>query len=213
MQWASTGPALHTDDADPPTVLKLKDGTDAMVRCMRKGNGALECPVCLQLFNKPVTPVDSECRCTFCEGCFYNLVQFGGQCTKCTRRLPTNPAEFVVNEEILRSVAAFQQEGGEDARYATMMTELKGVPDKTKTGANQYKILDLGELQLDPKPLASGAYGQVFKGVWRTTRQSVAVKKILRTSVMTHQQTMESFRKEVNSPAVPSPPNKKTIFA
>ena len=48
----------------PPSIVKLADGTDAMVRCMRKagGNGALECPVCLQLFHKPVTPVDSECR-------------------------------------------------------------------------------------------------------------------------------------------------------
>jgi hypothetical protein len=28
------------------------------VRCMRKGHGALECPVCLQLFNRPVTPIN-----------------------------------------------------------------------------------------------------------------------------------------------------------
>ena len=44
----------------------LGDGTTAMVRCMRKGHGALECPVCLQLFNQPVTPVGGDCKCTFC---------------------------------------------------------------------------------------------------------------------------------------------------
>lgn len=117
-----------------------------------------------------------------------NLVQFGGQCTKCNRGLPRDVNKRVSNSEIMRAVAAFQQSGGEEAQYATMMTEKHRSQDAAKAKAKQYRILDLTELQLDPKPLASGAYGQVFKGVWRTTRQSIAVKKILRTSVMTHQQ-------------------------
>jgi len=52
---------------------------------MRKGHGALECPVCLQIFVDPVTPIGAECKCTFCEGCFVNLVHFGGRCVKCKR--------------------------------------------------------------------------------------------------------------------------------
>ena len=58
-------------------------------------------------------------------------------------------------------------------------------------------MLYMYEFQLDPKPLATGAYGQVYKAMWTTQTLQVAVKKILRTSVMTHQQTMESFRKEI----------------
>ena len=27
-------------------------------------------------------------------------------------------------------------------------------------------IMTLSEFELDPKPLATGAYGQVFKGIW-----------------------------------------------
>ncbi len=53
---------MHTHTQDYRSSVQLLDGTAAMVRCMRKGNGALECPVCLQLFNAPVVPVDSDCR-------------------------------------------------------------------------------------------------------------------------------------------------------
>uniref|UniRef100_A0A7S4P0M5 Protein kinase domain-containing protein n=1 Tax=Guillardia theta TaxID=55529 RepID=A0A7S4P0M5_GUITH len=162
-----------------------------MVRCMRKGHGALECPVCLQLFNRPVTPVNAECRCTFCESCFVNLVKFGGRCTKCGRGLPRDPMQAVVNAEVLEAIQAFQQYGGEDAEYATLMTGLKGKPDRPK-----YQILNMEEFKLDPKPLASGAYGQVFRGTWLKQNLPVAVKKVLRTSVMSREQTIESFRKE-----------------
>lgn len=174
------------------SLLQLKDGTPAMVRCMRKGHGALECPVCLQLFNKPVMPTNSECRCTFCESCFQNLVKFGGRCTKCARRLPVDAAQCQINEEVKRAIEAFQQQGGEDAQFATMMTGLKG------QNQPKYQMLNMNEFRLDPKPLASGAYGQVFKGTWVKQNLAVAVKKVLRTSVMTHQQTMESFRKEID---------------
>jgi len=173
------------------SVLQLRDGTDAMVRCMRKGTGALECPVCLQLFNRPVTPVGSDCRCTFCEICFGNLVKFGGRCTKCARGLPRDASQYVVNEEVRQAIAQFQQAGGEDAEYATMMTGLKGT-------SRPYQMLEISEFNLDPKPLASGAYGQVFKGTWLKQKMAVAVKKVLRTSVMTHEQTLDSFRKEID---------------
>eukprot|EP00960_Hanusia_phi_P077579 768714-Hanusia_phi.AAC.7 len=174
-----------------PSAVELLDGTPAMVRCMRKGHGALECPVCLQLFNRPVTPVNAECRCTFCESCFVNLVKFGGRCTKCGRGLPRDPMQAVVNTEVLEAIQAFQQYGGEDAEYATLMTGLKGKPDRPK-----YQILNMEEFKLDPKPLASGAYGQVFRGTWLKQNLPVAVKKVLRTSVMSREQTIESFRKE-----------------
>lgn len=58
------------------SLVQLLDGTDAMVRCMRKGNGALECPVCLQLFNNPVVPVDSECRCGLHACCLFVRLLF-----------------------------------------------------------------------------------------------------------------------------------------
>ena len=37
----------------------------------------------------------------------------------------------------------------------------------------------------------------MFKGTWEKCNLAVAVKKVLRTSVMTREQTMDSFRKEV----------------
>jgi serine/threonine protein kinase len=37
----------------------------------------------------------------------------------------------------------------------------------------------------------------VFKGTWEKCNLAVAVKKVLRTSVMTREQTIDSFRKEV----------------
>jgi len=180
-------------EAAKGSTLQLLDGTDAMVRCMRKGSGALECPVCLQLFNRPVTPINADCRCTFCEICFYNIVKFGGRCVKCTRALPNDPSQCQINEEVKRAIEAFQQSGGEDASFATMMTGLKGQKDKAK-----YQMLDISEIRLDHKPLASGAYGQVFKGTWIKQNLAVAVKKVLRAGVMTREQTMESFRKEID---------------
>jgi len=182
-------------DASVSSVLLL-DGTSAntaaMVRCMRKGHGALECPVCLQLFNLPVTPVGSECKCTFCEGCFNNLVQFGGRCVKCKRGLPSDAQHVQRNTEIERAVEEYKSQGGEEAELASLLTGLKSKPK-----AARYRMLDVTELRLDPKPLASGAYGQVFKGSWVKNNIAVAVKKVLRTSVMTREQTMDSFRKEV----------------
>jgi hypothetical protein len=53
-----------------------------------------------QLFNAPVTPVGAECKCTFCEGCFTNLVQFGGRCVKCKRGLPRDPSQWERNVEV-----------------------------------------------------------------------------------------------------------------
>ena len=50
------------------------------------------------------------CRCTFCEGCFANLVKFGGRCTKCQKGLPKDPSKFVANAEMRRAVLAFQQQ-------------------------------------------------------------------------------------------------------
>ena len=170
----------------------LGDGTTAMVRCMRKGHGALECPVCLQLFNQPVTPVGGDCKCTFCEGCFVNLVQFGGRCVKCKRGLPKDVSQFERNVEVEQAVEEYKTQGGEEAELATLLTGLK-----SKARAPKYRMLDVTELRLDPKPLASGAYGQVFKGTWVKNNIAIAVKKVLRTSVMTREQTMDSFRKEV----------------
>mmetsp|Transcript_32605 Transcript_32605/g.75882 ORF Transcript_32605/g.75882 Transcript_32605/m.75882 type:complete len:683 (-) Transcript_32605:110-2158(-) len=180
-----------------------------MVRCMRKGTGALECPVCLQLFNRPVTPVGSDCKCTFCEVCFSNLVKFGGRCTKCARGLPHDASQYVINEEIRQAIAQFQQTGGEDAEYATMMTGLKGSPGMSRA----YQNLEMSEFNLDPKPLASGAYGQVFKGTWLKQNIAVAVKKVLRTSVMTHEQTLESFRKEIDILAMLDHPHVLKLYA
>jgi len=174
----------------------LADGTDAMVRCVKKGHGALECPVCLNLFTDPVQPQHAECQCTFCVGCFETLVKFGDQCPKCARRLPTDPSQWVPNPEIKRAIQEFQQEalqeGGEEAEYTQMMMEMKSNSDSKP----KYKILAMSEFALDPKPLATGAYGQVFKGVWTTHNIAVAVKKILRTDLASQEQTMENFRKE-----------------
>ena len=56
--------------------VQLADGTDAMVRYLRKGIGALECPVCSQLLTKPVTPVKAHggCACSFCQDCIGKML-------------------------------------------------------------------------------------------------------------------------------------------
>ena len=53
---------------DSVSSVQLLDGTDAMVRYLRKGIGALECPVCSQLLTRPVTPLKAHggCSCSFC---------------------------------------------------------------------------------------------------------------------------------------------------
>lgn len=77
-------------------------------------------------------------RCTFCEGCFANLVKFGGRCTTCSRSLPRDAKQFVVNLEMKAAIEAFQQQGGEDAQYETMMTELKTTPSQQQKP--RYKV-------------------------------------------------------------------------
>ena len=49
-------------------------------------------------------------------------------------------------------------QGGDDAEFATLMADIKGA-EREKT--DQYPILAMTDLTLDPKPLATGAYGQV----------------------------------------------------
>ena len=156
-QWPAKEVGADASLVDSRASVVLGDGTEAMVRCMRKGHGALECPVCLQVFHSPVTPVGADCKCTFCEGCFANLVQFGGRCVKCKRGLPSDVSHCKRNDEVALAVEAFKTSGGEEAELATLMTGLKGKPRQAR-----YRMLDVTELRLDPKPLASGAYGQVI---------------------------------------------------
>ena len=54
-------------------------------------------------------------------------------------------------------------QGGEDAEYATLMADIKGA-EREKT--EQYPLLAMSDLTLDPKPLATGAYGQVTRHVF-----------------------------------------------
>eukprot|EP00281_Chroomonas_sp_CCMP1168_P035973 CAMPEP_0206243266 /NCGR_PEP_ID=MMETSP0047_2-20121206/17518_1 /ASSEMBLY_ACC=CAM_ASM_000192 /TAXON_ID=195065 /ORGANISM="Chroomonas mesostigmatica_cf, Strain CCMP1168" /LENGTH=437 /DNA_ID=CAMNT_0053668379 /DNA_START=39 /DNA_END=1349 /DNA_ORIENTATION=+ len=183
--------------------ITLQDGTDAMViaHCMRKGHGALECPVCLQLFQSPVKPVGAACKCTFCLDCFTDLVNFGGRCT-ISRPLPRAAEQHEVDRDVAEAIATFQREGGEDADYASRMNDYKRAAKGRAKGRRRedYNLLSMAELRLDPKPIATGAYGQVFRGVWEPAKggekQHVAVKKIFIGQNL--KSTMDSFRKEAS---------------
>jgi hypothetical protein len=141
--------------------VQLLDGTeactDAMARFMRRGHGELECHVCMQLFTSPVKPAAGGCRCTVCEACFVNLVQFSAECPKCHKTLPSDPRKFIRNPDMQRAIEALQQAGGEDAEHARMMSDLRA----EEARARSYQRLAFSELHLDPDPIAKGAYGSV----------------------------------------------------
>jgi hypothetical protein len=182
--------------------VQLMDGTDAMVRYLRKGIGALECPVCSQLLTKPVTPIKAHggCACSFCQECIgkmlaVNVVNGICRCPKCFLEVPTDVGDYNQNHEIQRTIEEFQKQGGEAAEYANMMTELTKSQEQQRQA---YPSLSMAEFTLDPKPLATGAYGQVFKGVWEKQGVAIALKKIfIASNSMTQQQTRDAFRKEV----------------
>eukprot|EP00277_Geminigera_cryophila_P013599 CAMPEP_0179451352 /NCGR_PEP_ID=MMETSP0799-20121207/35440_1 /TAXON_ID=46947 /ORGANISM="Geminigera cryophila, Strain CCMP2564" /LENGTH=564 /DNA_ID=CAMNT_0021246593 /DNA_START=204 /DNA_END=1895 /DNA_ORIENTATION=- len=181
--------------------VQLADGTDAMVRYLRKGIGALECPVCSQLLTRAVTPIKAHggCACSFCESCIgkmlsVNVVNGVCRCPKCFLEVPTDVGDYTRNLEIERTIQEFQRQGGEAAEYANMMTELTKSQEQLR---EKYPTMTMAELVLDPKPLATGAYGQVFKGIWQKQNVAIALKKIfISTSSMDQQQTRDAFRKE-----------------
>ena len=149
--------------------VQLADGTDAMVRYLRKGIGALECPVCSQLLTKPVTPIKAHggCACSFCQDCIgkmlsVNVVNGVCRCPKCFLEVPPDVCDYTENLEILRTIEEFQRQGGEAAEYANMMTELTKSQEQQRE--TEYPKLSMSEFVLDPKPLATGAYGQVVHG-------------------------------------------------
>jgi len=186
-----------SDDSAGSSV-QLADGTDAMVRYLRKGIGALECPVCSQLLTKPVTPLKAHggCACSFCESCIgkmlsVNVVNGLCRCPKCFLQVPTDVGDYTRNVEIEKTIQEFQRQGGEAAEYANMMTELTKSQEQQR---QQYPTMTLSEFELDPKPLATGAYGQVFKGIWQTQNVAIALKKIfISSSSMNEQQTRDAF--------------------
>jgi len=208
-QSSRTGPGSTLPDADngsddgsasawsmdsEASSVQLLDGTDAMVKCLRKGSTALECPVCLHLYCNPVVPMNCGCRCTFCEGCLENLIRISdGKCSSCQQDLPKKIGSWVPNQEIIDAIAKFQKQGGEDAEYANMINQMKDTKKRAK-----YPILRISEFDLDPNPIATGAYGQVFRGVWKgNNNASIALKKIfLNTSTHSRQQVLGNFRKE-----------------
>jgi hypothetical protein len=82
-------------------VTPVGPSADSQFTCFTSTKVQVLTPLELQLFNAPVTPVGAECKCTFCEGCFTNLVQFGGRCVKCKRGLPRDPSQWERNVEVL----------------------------------------------------------------------------------------------------------------
>ena len=183
--------------------VQLADGTDAMVRYLRKGIGALECPVCSQLLTQPVTPVKhmGGCACSFCQNCIgkmlaVNVVDGICRCPKCYLEVPTDIADYTYNRELEATIEEFQKQGGEAAEYTTMMLELTKSQEARR---EQYPKLTMSEFKLDPKPLATGAYGQVFKGVWERKGGDVAIalkKVFISSQSMNEQQTRAAFHKE-----------------
>ena len=201
----SDGESLHSwCSEDSVSSVQLLDGTDAMVRYLRKGIGALECPVCSQLLNQPVTPIKTHggCACSFCHDCIGKMLAVSVingvcRCPKCFLEVPTDVADYTPNTEIMRTIAEFQRQGGEAVEYASMMTELTRSMEKSRSQEEKYPKLSMGEFSLDPKPLATGAYGQVYKGVWESRNLAIALKKIfIASNSLTQQDTLKAFRKE-----------------
>ena len=162
--------------------VQLADGTDAMVRYLRKGIGALECPVCSQLLTQPVTPAKSTggCACSFCLDCIgkmlaVNVVDGICRCPKCYLEVPTDIADYSHNVEIQGTIEEFQRQGGEAAEYTTMMLELTKSQEARR---EKYPKLTMSEFTLDPKPLATGAYGQVLPPLPPSVRPSLSPARL-----------------------------------
>jgi len=131
-----------------------------------------------------------------------NVVNGLCRCPKCFLQVPTDVGDYTRNVEIEKTIQEFQRQGGEAAEYANMMTELTKSQEQQR---QQYPTMTLSEFELDPKPLATGAYGQVFKGIWQTQNVAIALKNILiSSSSINEQQTRDAFFFQRMSSAVPS---------